>query len=268
MNKPVFTFWYGGDLGQLHLACIRSWLRCGHAVSLYSYESVNNVPDGVQLCDASSIISDEYFKDLIPLIRTERASWQPIVSLSDLLRMKGMELGLGCWLDTDVFLFEPVPYQKDKLHLAWEQTAFWQRKKVGVSIMYIPANNPMVADFLRVLSAKDLMPNWLGFRRKYIKTLAWKLQGLKYRSVDISITAYGNLAVRKLVKRHKFAKDILPKNYYYHWIGKETNRFFTDPLGKEVLENTNCIGIHVHRKHLADAPVAPGSLYDYALKGA
>lgn len=253
-------------MSPLHLACIRSWLRCGHAVTLYSYEPVRNAPERVVIKDARSIISKEYSKFLIPFRWPDREIIQPIISLSDLLRMKGMELGLGCWLDTDVFLLRPVSYELDKLHLAWEQTGLLERKKVGVSIMYLPPNHSIVSDYLNVLKLPDLMPDWLGFRRRYIKTLSWRLRGLKFCAVDISITAYGNLALRKLVKRHSVQRALSPKSFYYHWIGNETHRFFTDPNGEEVLRNANCVGIHVHRKSLINAPVVPGSLYDTALR--
>src|SRR5262245_13716406 len=63
------TLWIGSRLGRVERACLRSFLRHGHAVRLYSYGPVEGVPEGVRLADAASILPRE------AIIRHEAGSY-------------------------------------------------------------------------------------------------------------------------------------------------------------------------------------------------
>ena len=47
MNKPIIqSLWIGKELSVLEQLCICSFLKNGHNFHLYTYEKINNVPDG------------------------------------------------------------------------------------------------------------------------------------------------------------------------------------------------------------------------------
>jgi hypothetical protein len=54
----ISSLWVGGKLSWLEQLSLMSWVRSGHTVRLYSYETLQ-VPSGVILCEASDIVTRE-----------------------------------------------------------------------------------------------------------------------------------------------------------------------------------------------------------------
>ena len=49
------SFWYGGPLSPYECLCLKSFIDCGHAFDLYTYDPDLAVPAGVRVCDASEL---------------------------------------------------------------------------------------------------------------------------------------------------------------------------------------------------------------------
>lgn len=54
----IFAFWAGSTLSEIELCCLRPFALRGHRVYLYSYKNIKNLPDGVTLRDATTIMSE------------------------------------------------------------------------------------------------------------------------------------------------------------------------------------------------------------------
>jgi len=256
----VVTFWHGGRLKNLNLLCLASWLEQGYEVDLYHLDTLENAPEGVNLKNAEQVLSRDLMAKLEPIANPARMPWQPIVSYSDLFRIKMLSMGLGIWMDTDMLLFKPIPVDAQKPFYAWDEPGC-----IGASIFYLPIDNLFLHDFLKVLNEPNLMPHWLGFKRRVLKPIMYKLRGKKYSPVDLGITIYGNDAFTRLVKKHDMTTAALPQQSFYYWLGKETLRFY-EPSETLHLENLdNVYGFHVHRKGPADAKPQKGCLYDRML---
>ena len=52
----INAIWIGSRLGDLHVACLRSFLRHGHRVVLHVYDEPQDTPFGVALADASKFL--------------------------------------------------------------------------------------------------------------------------------------------------------------------------------------------------------------------
>ena len=92
------SFWYGGGLSPYEFLCLKSFIDCGHAFDLYTYDPDLAVPAGVQVRDASELID-----------RSEVFVYQPEgfgkgspSAFSNLFRSKLMVEKGGWWTDTDV----------------------------------------------------------------------------------------------------------------------------------------------------------------------
>ena len=59
-NNDLFTLWISTDhtLPEIQHLSIQSMILTGHTVTLYAYEDLDNVPDGVKLKDANQIIDE------------------------------------------------------------------------------------------------------------------------------------------------------------------------------------------------------------------
>ena len=52
----ICTFWYGDRLRPIDWLCLSSMVKTGQHVKLYSHGNVMNVPEGVELLEAESIL--------------------------------------------------------------------------------------------------------------------------------------------------------------------------------------------------------------------
>lgn len=90
--------WIGPRLSPLERACIQSFLAKGHRFNLYVYDSVENVPAGCTLLDATSLIP----KDAV-FAHVNGPAAGSLAGFSDRFRYKLLyEMG-GWWCDLDVF---------------------------------------------------------------------------------------------------------------------------------------------------------------------
>ncbi len=91
------TFWYGDEISPYEAMCFRSFLDHGHAFHVYTYTPDLRVPDGVNVRDASEIISkDRYFVYETGPGRGSHAAF------SNLFRYKLLAERGGWWVDADV----------------------------------------------------------------------------------------------------------------------------------------------------------------------
>jgi hypothetical protein len=92
-------FWAYGNLSKLERLCIESFLRSGYILNLWSYDSINNAPDGVRLRDASELIPEE------AVFLNTKGSY---ASFSDIFRYTVVSNLGGMWADTDVAAVMPA----------------------------------------------------------------------------------------------------------------------------------------------------------------
>ncbi|NHO36504.1 hypothetical protein [Acetobacter fallax] len=50
------TLWYGGRLSAVECACAHSLVRQGVPLTLFSYNAIDNIPDGIEIRDAEKIV--------------------------------------------------------------------------------------------------------------------------------------------------------------------------------------------------------------------
>jgi hypothetical protein len=223
-------------------------------VRLLKLES--NVPPGVRLCDGEAVLTDRLLQTLRPKIKTQFADWLPVVQFSDLIRVKLQELGAGLWLDGDVILFRHFDVDPDKPFFAWED-----RHRIGSPVFYVPQGSPFLTDYVRVFDTPDLMPHWLGFKRRVLRPLLWRLQGKDWAPSDLGITIYGNDAFVHLARKHGLLKYAMGTKPFYSWNGKDTERFYDPDEPTHPEDDPGILGLHVHRKEPAQNRPLPGSLY-------
>src|SRR5690348_8763587 len=95
-ENTVRTFWHGDQLSIYEELCLASFVRHEHEVEIYSYNDLN-VPAGVRLCDANSILPES---DLLHCMHGP-GKWD-IPTFSDLFRYALLFQKGGIWIDTDV----------------------------------------------------------------------------------------------------------------------------------------------------------------------
>ena len=65
MRPDVVTFWHG-PLDALRLLCLRSQVAAGHKVTVYSFEPLAELPDGVGNAEAEAILPHAFRRKTAP----------------------------------------------------------------------------------------------------------------------------------------------------------------------------------------------------------
>jgi len=256
MRPDVVTFWHG-PLDALRLTCLRSQVAAGHKVTVYSFEPLGQLPDGVGNAEAEAILPHAFSEKLRP--PQPDGTWRDwtILQFSDFFRMRLMAQGAGLWLDADVLLFKPVEIDPAKPYFAWERP-----RQLGNSVLYLPSGDPIVAAFASLMRQQELTPNWLALRHRLTFALR-KLRGGSGRLSDIRVAIFGPAALTALARRAGELRYALPKKSFYS-VHANPKRFFEPSDFSGLIADPGIIGLHISPKGRGSQPPVPGSLYAWA----
>ena len=109
-SNKVSTLWLKGRIRKIDHVCLASMVANNLDVSLYRYDDLFNVPDGIKLKDANEILDISLLERLQCIKKKENNPSQPIANFSDFFRIFLQKFEKGLWLDTDVFIFKPFTY--------------------------------------------------------------------------------------------------------------------------------------------------------------
>src|ERR1700735_508810 len=160
MRPEIVTFWHG-PLDALRTLCLRSQVAAGHKVTVFSFEPLRALPEGVGNAEAEAILPRAFAERLRPT--GPDGVWRDWTTLqfSDFFRMRLMARNAGLWLDADVLLLKPVELDPAKPYFAWERP-----RQLGNSMLYLPSDDPIVAAFTALMQQDELTPDWLALRHR------------------------------------------------------------------------------------------------------
>ena len=256
MRPDVVTFWHG-PLDRLRQTCLKSQVAAGHKVTVYSFEPLPGLPDGVGNAEAEAILPHGFAEKLRP--PQPDGSWRDWTTLqfSDFFRMRLMAQGAGLWLDADVLLLKPVEIDPAKPFFAWERP-----RQLGNSVLYLPADDAIVTAFEELMQQDELTPDWLALRHRLIFALR-KLRGKSNRLADIRVAIFGPAALTALAARCGELGHALPKKSFYA-VHAEPTLFFDPSDFAGLISDAGITGLHISPKGRGSQPPIPGSLYAWA----
>ena len=256
MLPNVVTFWRG-PLDRLRQTCLRSQVAAGHPVTVYSFDPVPGLPDGVGNAEAEAILPRAFAQRLRPA--EPDGSWRDwtILQFSDFFRMRLMAQGAGLWLDADVLLLRPVEIDPKMPYFAWERP-----RQLGNSVLYLPADDPIVTAFENLMRQDELTPDWLALRHRLTFAMR-RLRGRSNRLSDIRVAIFGPASLTALARRHDRLRHALPKTAFYA-VHADPRQVFEPGDVSALIGDPAIIGFHISPKGRGGQPPAPGSLYAWA----
>jgi hypothetical protein len=256
LRPEIVTFWHG-PLDALRRLCLRSQIAAGHRVTVYSFDPLAGLPDGVGNAEAEAILPHAFAEKLRP--SQPDGSWRDWTTLqfSDFFRMRLMARNAGLWLDADVLLLKPVEIDPAKPYFAWERP-----RQLGNSVLYLPADDPIVAAFEKLMAQQELTPDWLALRHRLTFALK-RLRGGSNRLSDIRIAIFGPAALTALARRAGELHHALPRKSFYA-VHAEPKLFFEKSDFAALIGDPGIIGLHISPKGRGNQPATPGSLHAWA----
>jgi hypothetical protein len=256
MRPDVVTFWHG-TLDALRLTCLRSQVAAGHKVTVYSFEPLGQLPDGVGNAEAEAILPHSFAEKLRPTGHDGLWRDWTILQFSDFFRIRLMAEGAGLWLDSDVLLLKPVEIDPGKPYFAWERP-----RQLGNSVLYLPSSDSIVAAFASLMQQDELTPDWLALRHRLTFAMR-KLRGGSNRLSDIRLAIYGPAALTALARRAGELHYALPRKSFYA-VHSEPKLFFEPSDFSALIGDPDIIGLHLSPKGRGNQRPIPGSLYAWA----
>jgi hypothetical protein len=147
-SNIVQSFWIGPRLSSLHVLGIRSFLAHGHEYHLYTFDEIENVPEGVRVLDASRLFSRENV-----FTYQEGFGKGSYSAFSNEFRYRLLYEHGGWWVDTDVVCLKPFDFDADFV-FACERTPE-QTLTTASCVIKSPARSAYLAYCLEVCAAAD-----------------------------------------------------------------------------------------------------------------
>ena len=190
----IQCLWVGPRLTRMEIASLRSFLSLGYIVHLYTYETVENVPDGVVIKDGNSIMPENEIFSL-------KDSYLP---LSDIWRYKLLYMKGGIWADLDMIAIRKYDFSEPFIFSS-ERTI---QRGAFKSILEMVPNIGIIKAPAGSAFFKDCYEKSLEFN-----TLNTNSDKLKYMKL-----------FRKLIKKYNYESYVKPPSYFCNldwWNAKE-----------------------------------------------
>ena len=170
------SFWHGGALSPYELFCLKSFIDCGHAVDLYTYDLKLVAPAGVRVCDAAELVG----RDDVFVYQAEGFGKGSPSAFSNHFRYKLLAERGGWWIDTDVVcLTDCIPVVKE--FFARQDTDF-----VACGTMYFPPGHPIMLRCLEQTIKLGRTVKW-GDTGPHMLTRVLQERGSLDRAVPASV---------------------------------------------------------------------------------
>ncbi|UJQ93271.1 hypothetical protein [Mariluticola halotolerans] len=199
--EPIASFWHG-PLSWLERLSIASFVRQGHPFHLYSYETVEGLPEGAELRDANDVLPRSS-------LMFYKGHGTPGV-FSDWFRMALMQQSRGIWADCDVYCVRPLEGLDDYI-FSWERPG-----SINGAVLRIPADAPLLKDLISIFTETKrplLEPHLPLFRRLEVagKRLAGQRVGPEYMQYG----ATGPFMLTYYVPKHRLVEKVQPAEVFY-----------------------------------------------------
>ena len=244
-KKQIVTFWHGGALPRLHHECIRSWKSFDYEVTLYFYEMVSNIPKGVALVDARTVLRLSKAKPL--------RNW---AAVADIIRLILVQEPENVWIDTDLCLIKPIP--SAECILLGHQ---W-KNKVCNAIISLPGNARIPREILEHFYAGNLGP-WAHMKPK-LKHFFSKISKTPYGFDRLPNSHWGSHALEYYIKRHKLHDYLLPQKAFYS-DETYTGQLFEKNDFAHLIDDREVFGLHFFNKNYNFELPEKGSFYEWLI---
>jgi hypothetical protein len=235
-DYQIAALWIGGALSFLEQLCLKSFVDAGHAIRLYAYEPIPNVPGGVEIADARTILPQEGF------LRHGRTG-SPALH-SDLFRYHLLAKGdRTIWADTDAYCVKP--FRSDTGHFfAWES-----EEGVNGGVLGLPRDSEALGLLLDFTSDEYAIPEWYGdaYRRELE---AKKAAGTPVPAGEMPWGVWGPHALTHFLKKTGEIRHALPRAALYPFEYKDRRLMLRPGLDWSAYVTEDTYSIHFYGRRM------------------
>ena len=168
----IANFFWHGEMSNLEKNCIKSFIRNGFKVKLWSYNGL--IVDGAESCNANLILDETYItnnkiKQKHSFISVEKCN---MAAFSDIFRFTVISKYGGWWFDTDCFCLKNVN-EYTKIKSNHDLVSFYEEKDfIACGVFYLKKDtiisNLIIEEFNQLVEIeKEKVSEWATFGPKF-----------------------------------------------------------------------------------------------------
>ncbi|WP_026971224.1 glycosyltransferase [Aliagarivorans marinus] len=192
------SLWIGSSLSKVEQLSLASFIANGMPFVLYVYQDVKNVPDGVEIKDANTILDEsKVFKHV-------KGSFAPF---SDLFRISLLQQTDGYWVDTDMVCLKPFDFSQENVF------GLESDDKANTAVLRLANNDSLLTTMSEYCSHPSKLQPYDSrrtARNKIKRKLQFKNQ---YRNVRFGET--GPELITSILKHQQRFDEALPFSAFY-----------------------------------------------------
>lgn len=216
-TREVGTLWIGGALSWMEQLCLKSFVDKGQKITLFSYEDIPNVPDGVIQRDGRDIIDTNDF------IKYEQKNSYAL--FADWFRLHMIQQNPGMiWIDTDVYCHRPMDYDSDYV-MGYELPG---EHRVNNAVLGLPADSEMLTQMLAFTEDRTSIAPFLPKGRQ-AKMRELAAAGKPQHITQQPWGVWGPLMVTHYVHTLGLQDKVLPLNAFYPVTFRDRLKFMRKP---------------------------------------
>lgn len=239
----VNSVWIGRELGPVHAACLRSFIRHGHDVVLHSYGRPHDTPAGIRLFDANKLMKEE------EIIRHKKTG--SLTLAADRYRYRLLREGMGLYVDCDMYCVRPFP--DTEYTFGWED-----QNTVNNAVL----NAPHDSVFLKYVSSAAEDPYFIPLWRKKSKRTYAHFRKSIGLPIHISKQKWGTIGPRLVsyyVKKLGLTNIASPIDVFYPIYFEQLDLLYENGLTVNDITTSRTVGVHLYNSLLKNRPVIAGS---------
>ena len=178
MNSEIIqSLWIGPRLSNMEHLCIKSFIDLGHEFHLYTYDKVDNIPEGVIVKDGNEIL---------PASEIYRYKSGSVSAFSNLFRFTMLYKKGGYWVDTDLVCVKKFDFKEDYVFTS-EPSEDYEREVINAGIIKCPKGSKVAFE--------GMLIQWQHKEKIISGDITW---------------SSGPKTVQEVVFRNKLEKFVLP----------------------------------------------------------
>ncbi|WP_439143433.1 hypothetical protein [Planktotalea sp.] len=202
-TREVGTLWIGGPLSWMEQLCLKSFVDKGQKITLFSYEDIPNVPEGVIRRDGRDIIDTDDF------IKYEQKN--SFALFADWFRLHMIQQCPGMiWIDTDVYCHKPMTYESDYV-FGYELPG---EHRVNNAVLGMPPDSEILRQMIEFTDDRYSIAPFLPRKRQG----AMRKMAAKGKPVHITEQpwgVWGPMMVTHFVHALNLEEHVQPLNAFY-----------------------------------------------------
>lgn len=225
----IGTFWMGTRLSFLEQLCLKSFADLGHKITLYAYEPIVNVPEGVEMRDGREILDEDVYREFKNL-------GAPAI-FSDKFRLHMLAKTNAIWVDCDAYAWAPFP---DVEYIIARDTP----GRLASGILRLPKNSEALRLYIDfVASSYPVLPNgWPNY--PHTKSFAIPVANTLHIT-EMEMWSWGPVALTYFLLKTGEIKHEMKGELFYPLPGLGINRVFRSNeriLGE--IKQDECLSVH------------------------